>query len=111
MTYGMRIYDTDGTTVYYDSSSQGGIFVEFLTLFTSNSTATSTITYDGTNGKPDLKGRALKVITLYSGDVAYNVIDAPYSYSYPQIEYKQTSAGLSIPIYNRNNTTIMVLAR
>lgn len=116
MAYGMKIYDTDGTTVYYDSSSQGGVFVEVLWLPSDGSTTIKTITYDGTVpsgqslAKSNLKDMNLKVISLQSGDVAYEVISPEYSthYGYPQINYKQSSTGFS---EYRGDTYLMVLAQ
>lgn len=111
MAYGMRIYDTDGTTVYYDSSSEGGVFIEFLRLFADDITTTRSITYDGNGGRRNLQNMSLKAIILTSGDVGYDIIEPQNNGGYPRIDYKQTSASLQLPLYERDDTLIMVLAR
>lgn len=113
----MKIFDNSvPPAVYYDSSSQGGVFVEILFLPSSNSTDTITITYNGTIpsgssvAKPNLKGMKLKVISLESGDVSYDIISPENSsiYGYPQIKYKQSSPGFS---EYRGDTYLLVLAQ
>jgi hypothetical protein len=97
MAYGMVLNDAAGN-VYYDSSSVGGVFAEYATLFLSNSTNISTITY------PQYYGRTLKVIPLWSGDIIYKVYNSG-TYAYPYIEYKDAHPNLGL---SRNYSTVAV---
>jgi hypothetical protein len=97
MTYGMVLKDA-GNSITYDSSSVGGVFVEYATLFLSNSTSINYIYY------PQYSGRTLKVLPLWSGDVIYKIYD-PGNYPYPYIAYKDANPNLGI---GRNYSTVAV---
>mgnify|MGYP000146249429 CR=1 FL=1 len=106
--YGMQINDALGNT-YYDSTSEAGIFVEFLTLFITGSGLDRYITYNGVDGKANLQGRRLRLVTLYSGDHWHEAVDNGTS-GYPQIKYNETKP--NVPVSNvRRGTILMVLAR
>lgn len=107
MAYGMQIFDPSGN-VYYDTSSESGVFVEFLTLFITGSSSTRYITYNGADGKKDLKGLKLKVLTLYGGDHYYETVYNGIS-GYPQIKYSEGHP--NVPASVRRGTILMVLAR
>lgn len=107
MAYGMQIFDSQGD-VYYDTSSESGVFVEFLTLFVTGSSSTRYITYDGTGGKANLQGLNLKVLTLYGGDHWYEAVYNGTS-GYPQIKYSEINPSVSPSL--RRGTILMVLAR
>jgi hypothetical protein len=103
----MQIKDSFNQIVY-DSTSPGGVFVGFETLFVTGSDDLTqhTITYNGSSGKPNLYGLELIPVIIYSGDVAYKIV---YPNGYPQIQYADsTLQGL---VSNRVNTTLMVMAR
>ena len=105
--YGMQINDALGN-VYYDSTSEAGIFVEFLTLFITGSSADRYITYNGVGGKANLQGLKLKLITLYSGDHWHEAVDNGTS-GYPQVKYNETKP--NVPVSARRGTILMVIAR
>jgi hypothetical protein len=105
--YGMQINDALGN-VYYDSNSEAGVFVEFLTLFITGSSADRYITYNGTGGKANLQGLKLRVITLYTGDHWHETIDNGTS-GYPQIKYNEINP--TVPTSVRRGTILMVMAR
>jgi len=105
--YGMQINDALGNT-YYDSSSESGVFVEFLTLFITGSSADRYVTYNGVGGKANLQGLKLRIITLYGGDHWYEGIDNGTS-GYPQIRYNEINPTISPSV--RRGTILMVMAR
>jgi len=105
--YGMQINDALGN-VYYDSTSESGVFVEFLTLFITGSSADRYITYNGVGGKANLQGLKLKVITLYTGDHWHEAIYNGTS-GYPQIKYNEINP--TVPASVRRGTILMVMAR
>jgi hypothetical protein len=107
MAYGMQIFDSQGD-VYYDTSSESGVFVEFLTLFVTGSSSTRYVTYDGTGGKANLQGLKLKVLTLYGGDHWYETVYNGTS-GYPQIRYSEINPAVSPSV--RRGTILMVLAQ
>lgn len=107
MAYGMQIFDAAGN-VYYDTSSESGVFVELLTLFVTGSSSDRYITYNGTSGKANLQGLKLKVLTLYGGDHWYETIYGGTS-GYPQIKYNEINPNISPSL--RRGTILMVLAQ
>jgi|APGre2960657404_1045060.scaffolds.fasta_scaffold12277_2 hypothetical protein len=106
MSYGMQINDSLGNT-YYDSSSESGVFVEFLTLFVTGSSVDRYVTYNGASGKANLQGLSLKVITLSGGDHWYEAIYGGTS-GYPQIKYNEINPTVSTSL--RRGTILMVMA-
>lgn len=105
--YGMQINDALGN-VYYDSTSEAGVFVEFLTLFITGSGADRYITYNGTGTKANLQGLKLRVITLYTGDHWHETIYNGTT-GYPQIKYNEINP--TVPASVRRGTILMVMAR
>lgn len=62
MAYGMKIVNQDNTTAY-DSTSPGGVFVQFVTL-----PADSTTTTNRVNLSSAYTGMTIELFTLSSGD-------------------------------------------
>lgn len=62
MAYGMQIYNADNTLAY-DSSSPGGVFVQFITLPTNIPTQSNII-----NLSSDYNGMTIELFILSSGD-------------------------------------------
>ena len=107
MAYGMQIFDAMGD-VYYDTSSESGVFVEFVTLFVTGNSSDRYITYNGASGKKDLQGFRLRLFTLYGGDHWYEAVYNGTS-GYPQIKYGEINP--TVPASGRRGTILMVLAR
>ena len=107
MAYGMQIMDSAGD-VYYNSSSEGGVFVEPLALFVIGSSSDRTITYNGTGGRADLKGLELKIINASAGDHLYRAVYNGTT-GYPQIIYNEINPTVSPSL--RKGTILLVFAR
>ena len=111
MSYGMKLFDSMGAATY-DTTSQGGVFVEFATLPVLSSNASQNIQY------PQLIGCNLYVIPLQAGDHQYKLygpLDTVPGFvtpvGYPVIQYQQSST-LGVYGFNYLRTTIlMVFAR
>ena len=106
MAYGMKIYNPDGYSVAYDSTSPGGVFVRFIVMPITASSSTFTIV--------DLDAAYIgKTITLYplqSGDHSYSLTPgSSESGQVPNVMYVSTS---SVADYNsRKQTILMVFAK
>lgn len=112
MAYGMQLRDTTGT-VTYDSSSQAGVFVEFLTIPTRSTNTEYNVEY------PSLIGNNLYVVPIKSGDHAFKVYGPQdivpgftSALGYPVIRYKQVTSFL-LGVYGidwSNPSLLMVFA-
>jgi hypothetical protein len=111
MAYGMKLFDSMGA-VTYDTSSQGGVFVEFATLPFLDYNTAENIQYT------QLTGCNLYVIPLKAGDHQYKLYGpqdtvpgfvAPVGY--PVIQYQQSSTLGTYGYYYLRPTILMVFAR
>lgn len=92
MAYGMQLRDSTGT-VTYDTSSQAGVFVEFLSIPARTTNTEYNVSY------PQLTGNNLYVVPIKAGDHAFKLYgpqDIVPGYTsalgYPVIRYKQVTS-------------------
>ena len=110
MAYGMQLKDSVGN-ITYDSTSQGGVFVEYLTLPVLGDTIIRNVPYT------DLIGRNIYVIPIQTGDHQYKLfgptdVTPPYisPVGYPIIRYKQNDTTGIAGFFWVKPTILMVFA-
>lgn len=108
MPYGMKIYGPDGYSVAYDSTSPGGVFVQFVTLSPTAPTNTSTvISLPTTYAK-----MTIELYPLISGDHTYYLTQGnPYTGVAPYVTYQSTYASIAETFATRNPTILMAFAK
>ena len=110
MAYGMQLRDSAGS-ITYDTSSQGGVFVEMNTIPVRTTNTEYNIEYS------QLPGSNLYVIPVQTGDHIYKLygpLDIVPGYTsalgYPVIRYKQVSTLATYGFEYASPTTLMVFA-
>lgn len=102
MAYGMQIYNEDNSLAY-DSSSPGGVFVQFVTLPNDGTTGTNIF-----NLSSDYNAMTIQLFIVSSGDHdIYLQQGNPESGQNPKIYWNNTTNANFL----RKPTIIMVLAK
>jgi hypothetical protein len=104
MSYGMRIINQDGTTAY-DSTSPGGVFVQFAVFPVGTNTDMQILNLPG-----QYRGMNIVTVPITSGDHTYFIIPGNVeSEQNPQIWWYNNRNTLDTA--NRLQTILMVLAK
>ena len=107
MTYGMKIYGPDGVSVAYDSTSLGGVFVQFVVLLASAPTnSQSTITLPST-----YRGMRIELYPLVSGDHSYYLAQGSVAGGTDPAVYYQSSSSIAGDFTTRKPTILMAFAK
>jgi hypothetical protein len=108
MAYGMKIYGPDGYSVAFDSTSPGGVFVQFVILPTTAPTNyTSVISLPATYAK-----MTIELYPLRSGDHSYYLTQGnPYTGAAPYITYQSTISSMAETFETRTPTILMAFAK
>jgi hypothetical protein len=105
MTYGMKIYGPDGVSVAYDSTSPGGVFVQFVVLL-----ASAPSNFPSTIGLPSAyRGMTIELYPLVSGDHSYYLVQG--SVSGNQDAYVSYQSNSTIAGETRKSTILMAFAK
>lgn len=103
MSYGMKLINQDGTTAY-DSTSPGGVFVQFVVLPVGTNTSQQTV-----NLPAQYRGMTLEAYPLASGDHTYVLVQGNIdSGQVPRILWSNRRAVLDT--VNRSQTILMIFA-
>ena len=103
MSYGMKLINQDGTTAY-DSTSPGGVFVQFVVLPIGTNTSQQTV-----NLPSQYRGMTLEAYPLASGDHTYVLVQGNIdSVQVPRILWSNRRAVLDT--VNRSQTILMIFA-
>jgi hypothetical protein len=103
MAYGMKIINQDNT-VAYDSTSPGGVFVQFVTLPTNITTSSNIV-----NLSSAYSGMTIELFTLSSGDHSIYLVQGNIeSGQNPKIIWDNTSSTTGSV---RRPTILMVFAK
>jgi hypothetical protein len=104
MSYGMKLINQDGTTAY-DSTSPGGVFVQFVVLPIGTDTSQQIL-----NLPSQYRGMTLTTVPLGSGDHTYFLVQGSLESGQPPriIWFNNRS---SMDTINRRQTILMVFAK
>jgi hypothetical protein len=103
MSYGMKLINQDGTTAY-DSTSPGGVFVQFVTLPIGTNTSQQTL-----NLPVQYRGMNLIAYPILSGDHTYVLVQGNIqNVDPPRILWSNRRAVLDT--VNRSQTILMIFA-
>lgn len=106
MAYGMTIYNPDGYSVAYDSTSPGGVFVQFIVMPITASSTEPTIV----NLNAAYIGKIITLYPLQSGDHTYSF--TPGSSESGQVPNVMYWSKNSVADFNsRKQTILMVFAK
>ena len=104
MSYGMKIINQD-STVAYDSTSPGGVFVQFVTLPVGTNTSQQTL-----NLPSQYRGMIVTAFPISSGDHTYSVVQGSLENNLPpRILWSNNRA--TFETFYRRQTILMVLAK
>lgn len=107
MAYGMKIYGPDGVSVAYDSTSLGGVFVNFVVLLASapsNSQSVTTL--------PSIyRGMTIELYPLVSGDHSYFLAQGSVAGGQDPTIYYQSTATIAGDFTTRKPTILMAFAK
>jgi len=107
MTYGMKIYGPDGVSVAYDSTSPGGVFVQFVVLLASAPTNSQSVV-----GFPSIyRAMTIELYPLVSGDHSYYLVQGSVAGGQDAAIYYQSSASIAGDFTTRKPTILMAFAK
>lgn len=104
MSYGMKLINQDGTTAY-DSTSPGGVFVQFVTLPVTNSTDAQIVELPS-----QYRSMSLSLFPLASGDHTYFLVQGNVESSQNARIFWYNGRAV-LDVVNRLPTILMVFAK